>query len=143
MAAIRNFVLVRFLRTTVSLTLSSTTRKPAGLYLRRFGRRTNSPPQLGQTFFIPAAHFSKQCIHRNRSPPPHLPPVLCGIFRTPASFPKPYNSLTYVNVHQVRAAELRHTDECCYRAYFGLGLGACLRRCCVADRKSTRLNSSH
>src|ERR1041384_534668 len=62
MAAIRNFVLVRFLRTTVSLTLYSTTRKPAALYLRRFGRRTNSPPQLGQTLFISAAHFSHSCL---------------------------------------------------------------------------------
>jgi hypothetical protein len=25
-----------------------------------FGRPTNSPPQLGQTFFIPAAHDSQK-----------------------------------------------------------------------------------
>src|ERR1041384_2740940 len=30
------------------------------LYLRLCGRLTSSPPQFGQTFFIPAAHFSQK-----------------------------------------------------------------------------------
>jgi hypothetical protein len=50
----------------------------------------------------------KKCIHRSRSSLAHLPAMLDGIFRTPASSPKPYNSLTNMDVNQIRAAEFRH-----------------------------------
>lgn len=88
------------------------TRVILNLYLLRLGRLNSSPPQFGQTFFISAAHFSQK-VHsiKSRSSLCHLPVTLGGIFRTPASFAAPYNSLTNMDVHQVRAAEFRHVSH--------------------------------
>jgi len=89
----------------ISPSAESVCRTPANFFsVSSLGLRHNSDRHFSSRWRI----FHRKCIHKNRSSPPHLPATHDGISRTLSSSPGPYNSLTNMDVNQVRAAELGH-----------------------------------